>query len=244
MQTASGVAQSMVSIDHDYTGDDFSATLKAVNPSILEGGLTGTIVGSYLQSITPSLALGLEGVWMRQSLGTKPETALSYSGRYKGNDWVGTAQLQAAGVIEATYWRKLTEKVEAGVKLELAFPSAGMFGTTREGTASIGAKYDFRASTFRAQIDSAGKVGCYLDKRVAPSVSLSFAGEIDQVKVRDRLPLAMQTRLLTRLSNNQKLALRFPLNRRQRILWSSKRHLARRKSYRRSKERRCLESKH
>ncbi|KAL9625024.1 MAG: hypothetical protein Q9160_000753 [Pyrenula sp. 1 TL-2023] len=191
MQTASGVGQSMVSIDHDYTGDDFSATLKAVNPSMLEGGLTGTIVGSYLQSITPGLALGLEGVWMRQSLGTKPETALSYSGRYKGNDWVGTAQLQAAGVIEATYWRKLTEKVEAGVKLELAFPSAGMFGTTREGTASIGAKYDFRASTFRAQLDSAGKVGCYLDKRVAPSVSLSFAGEIDQVKQQPKIGLAV-----------------------------------------------------
>lgn len=184
MQVAPGVAQSMVSIDHDYTGNDFSATLKTMNPSILEGGLTGIVVGSYLQSITPSLSLGLEGVWQRQSLGTKPETALSYSGRYKGNDWIATAQLQAAGAIEATYWRKLTEKVEAGVRLELAFPSAGMFGSTREGSTAIGAKYDFRASTFRAQIDSAGKVGCYLDKRVAPTVSISFAGEIDQVKVR------------------------------------------------------------
>lgn len=183
MQVAPGMSQSMVSIDHDYIGNDFSASLKAMNPSLLEGGLTGIVVGSYLQSITPSLSLGLEGVWQRQSLGTKPETALSYSGRYKGGDWIATAQLQAAGAIEATFWRKLTEKCEAGVRLELAFPSAGMFGNTREGTTAIGAKYDFRASTFRAQIDSAGKVGCYLDKRVAPTVSISFAGEIDQVKV-------------------------------------------------------------
>ena len=183
LQVQPGAPISAVSIDHEYTGKDFSASLKTMNPSMLEGGLTGILVGSYLQSITPRLSLGLEGMWQRQSLGSPPQTALSYVGRYRGNDWVASAQVQGGGAFEAAYWRKLTEKVEAGVQLQLAFPSPGMFGSGREGNCAIGAKYDFRASVFRAQIDSAGKVGAFLDKRVAPTVSITFAGEIDQVKV-------------------------------------------------------------
>jgi mitochondrial import receptor subunit TOM40 len=38
-------------------------------------------------------------------------------------------------------------------------------------------------ATYRAQVDSAGKIGVVLEKRVAPPVTLTFAGEIDQVKV-------------------------------------------------------------
>jgi mitochondrial import receptor subunit TOM40 len=59
-----------------------------------------------------------------------------------------------------------------------------MGGPSRDGTTSIGAKYDFRASSFRAQVDSTGKVSCLLEKRIAMPISLSFAGEIDQAKVR------------------------------------------------------------
>jgi hypothetical protein len=33
----------LVQIDNDYTGRDFSASLKAFNPSCLEGGLTGIL---------------------------------------------------------------------------------------------------------------------------------------------------------------------------------------------------------
>lgn len=186
-QIMAGATQGMLQIDNDYTGSDFSASLKSFNPSILDGGLTGIFVGSYLQSVTPSLALGFEAIWQRQGLNTRPETALSYCARYKGSDWIASAQLQAQGVFAASYWKKLSERVEAGVDMNLQFaPSAQsimMGGPSREGTTSIGAKYDFRASTFRAQVDSAGKVSCLLEKRIAMPISLTFAGEIDQVKV-------------------------------------------------------------
>lgn len=161
-----------------------------MNPSVLDGSLTGIVIGSYLQSITPRVSLGAEGVWQRQALNARPETAISYCGRYKGDDWIASAQYLAQGVLNVSYWRQLTAQVEAGVDTQFQFapsaqPSAGMLGgIRREGTTAIGAKYNFRASTFRAQVDSAGKVGCYLEKRVAPVVSMTFAGEIDQVKVR------------------------------------------------------------
>ncbi|MBE7180697.1 MAG: hypothetical protein INR71_05730, partial [Terriglobus roseus] len=57
VQLAAG--QAMCSIENDYTGADFSASVKAMNPSVLEGGLTGIFVGSYLQAVTPRLALGM-----------------------------------------------------------------------------------------------------------------------------------------------------------------------------------------
>jgi len=64
-------------------------------------------------------------------------------------------------------------------------------GIRREGTTTVGVKYDFRMATYRAQVDSAGKIGVVLEKRVAPPVTLTFAGEIDQVKQTHKLGLAI-----------------------------------------------------
>lgn len=189
-QIAPGQSQTLVQIDNDYTGKDFSASLKSIAPSILDGGLTGVFIGSYLQSITPNLALGLEALWQRPSVNSRPETSVSYSGRYKGEDWIASAQLQAQGAVSAAYWRRLAEKVEAGVDFKLQFApgmggSAGMFSSlSKEATTTVGVKYDFRASVFRGQVDSTGKLSCLLEKRIGPPITMTFAGEIDQVKVR------------------------------------------------------------
>ncbi|KAL1959988.1 hypothetical protein VTO42DRAFT_656 [Malbranchea cinnamomea] len=195
VQIMPGATQGLVQIDNDYTGSDFSLSIKALNPSFLEGGLTGIFIGSYLQSVTPSLALGLEAVWQRAGLDARPETAVSYCARYKAKDWIASAQLQAQGVINASYWRKLSDKVEAGVNMDLQFAPSGhpMLGgqIQKQGTTTIGAKYEFRASTFRAQIDSSGKLACLLEKRVAMPISLTFAGEIDQVNQQAKIGLGV-----------------------------------------------------
>ncbi|KAH8683314.1 eukaryotic porin/Tom40 [Tricladium varicosporioides] len=188
--------QSMMQFDNEYTGDDFTASLKTLNPSMIDGGLTGIFIGSYLQSVTPSLALGLEAIWQRAALNQGPETALSYCAKYKGSDWVASAQLAAGGAISTSYWRRLTDKVEAGVDLNLQFAGlsgAGMMGgpVRKEGVTTVGAKYDFRMSTFRAQVDSTGKLSCLLEKRVAPMVQLTFASEMDHVKGAAKIGLAV-----------------------------------------------------
>lgn len=179
----------MAQFEHEYTGNDFTASLKMINPSTLEGGLTGIYLGSFLQSVTSKLALGMETVWQRPSLTQGPECAVSYCGRYKSNDWVATAQLQAAtGTLNTSYWRKLSDKVQAGVDMSLGLvPSPGGMmggGLQKEGVTTVGAKYDFRMSTFRAQADSKGKLSCLLEKRVAPTVMMTFASEIDHTTVR------------------------------------------------------------
>jgi mitochondrial import receptor subunit TOM40 len=203
----------MVQIENEYTGEDFSASVKALSPSIMEGGLTGIVIGSYLQSITPRLSLGLEGVWQRPALNNKPETALSYCGRYRGTDWIASAQWLSQGSLGASYWRRLTDKVEAGVDCQLQFApgfGAGMFGGARkEGTTTVGVKYNFSNSVYRAQVDSGGKFGVVLERRVAPPVTLTFAAEIDQWKV-CTTPLSKMIAsrlLLTQLQNTHKLGL-------------------------------------
>lgn len=180
---------SQFQLENDYSGKDFTAQLKAINPSALDGALTGIFVGSYLQSVTPRLALGLEAVYNRLSAVHGPESALSYAARYKGDDWIASGQLLTEGSLSAAYWKRLSEKVEAGVDLNLVLGApgmdAGMMGGApqKQGTATFGAKYDFRASSFRAQIDNSGKVACLLDKRVVPSVGITFSGELDHSKV-------------------------------------------------------------
>lgn len=184
----SGPGGAQVSLEQDYTGDDFTASLKAINPSGLEGELTGMFIGSYLQSVTPRLSLGLEGVWQKPGGGMGPDAAISYAGRYKGDDWIASAQLLTQGGLQLSYWRKLMDKVETGVDVNLQFAGLSganpmMGGARKEGVATLGAKYEFSRSIFRAQVDSQGKLGCLLEKVVAPPVRITFAGELDHVKV-------------------------------------------------------------
>ncbi|KAI5284475.1 translocase of outer mitochondrial membrane [Ascosphaera acerosa] len=198
-----GMAQGVMQIDNDYTGKDFTLSLKALNPSFLEGVPTGIYIAHYLQAVTPRLALGLEAMYQRQMAGARPDTAVSYCLRYKADDWLVAAQLQAQGALNASFWRRLSDKVEVGADMTLqvapaaAGPGGAMMGLKKDGTTAVGAKYEFRASTFRAQVDSAGKLGVLLEKRIAPPIMLSFSGELDQVKQTTKMGLAVSFEMAT-----------------------------------------------
>lgn len=200
VQIANG-QPSMLQLEHDYLGPDFSINFKSLNPSILDGVFTGVAVGSFLQALTPKLALGLETVYSAQSIAHPTDAAVSFFGRYASNDWIASAQLQAQGALIASFYRKVTDKVEAGIESNIGLTNpqqqammggSPASGPTIEGTTTIGAKYEFRQSVFRGQIDSNGKVACLLEHRVLPVVTVSFAGEIDHAKNASRLGLGLQ----------------------------------------------------
>lgn len=190
----------MVQLEQDFQGSDYSINFKALNPSLLDGTFTGIGVGSYLQSLTSKLAVGLETVYQAQSISHPPDAAMSFVGRYASDDWIATAQLQAQGSLNATFYRRVTDKVEAGIETSIGIqsPQALMAGPgapqgpTISGTTTIGAKYEFRQSVFRGQIDSNGKVACLLERRILPVISVVFAGEIDHAKSAARLGLGLQ----------------------------------------------------
>lgn len=178
-----------------------------MNPDFTSQAFQGVVVGSILQSITPRLSLGLESAWQRQAMGglggppgsvLPSETSTSFLARLCGQhkDWIAAATfVPSNGALTATYWKRLGEKVEAGVALDVkagstaAVPQGGglmaqpMIQRVREGTATVGLKYEFRSGMYRAQIDSGGRVSAYYDKRISPQIGLSFCGDIDHVKV-------------------------------------------------------------
>ncbi|KAG5642956.1 hypothetical protein DXG03_001838 [Asterophora parasitica] len=175
-QFSQTAGQNMIQLEHDYQGQDFSVNAKAINPGPTD--LTGIFVGSYLQSFTKNIALGFESIFQRPQPDLS-ELSTSYLAKYTSTDknWIATAQLQAAGIVQATYWQKLSEKVEVAADLQLmATPSR------RDAMATIGAKYDLRLATFRAQVDSTGKVAALLEQRFTPAFAFLVSGEIDHFK--------------------------------------------------------------
>ncbi|KAJ1309480.1 hypothetical protein OPQ81_006255 [Rhizoctonia solani] len=189
-------AQSMLQLEQDYQGQDFSLNFKAINPSPIDG--TGIYVGSLLQSVTPRLALGFETVHQRVGPGmaesmtsyllrwtSPPSTTSSLSsaagaaapGSHEPGKWIATAHLQAPGILQATYWQRLSEKVDVGADLQMIIAPG-----RRDAIATVGAKWDLRMSTMRAQIDSTGKVAALLEQRFAPTFAFLVGGEIDHVK--------------------------------------------------------------
>ncbi|CCD26630.1 TOM complex pore protein TOM40 NDAI_0I00610 [Naumovozyma dairenensis CBS 421] len=205
IQIANG-QPTMCQLEQDYQASDFSINLKTLNPQFAtkDGSFTGVAVGSLLQSITPQLALGLEVLYSRPQAIAPADAGVSYLTRYvsKKQDWIFSGQLQASGVLVASFWRKITPNVEAAIETTL---QAGMVpitdpvvGTpigiqpTVEGSTTIGAKYEYRQSIFRGIIDSNGKIGCFLERKILPTLSVLFCGEIDHFKNQSKLGCGLQ----------------------------------------------------
>lgn len=192
----------MCQLEQDYQANDFSVNFKTLNPSYLDGVFTGVAVASLLQSLSSNFAVGLESMYSRQAVSLPPDSAVNYFARYNAGNWIATATLQAQGALVGTFWRKVTDKVEAGLETQLAASAKpivdSMMGTpigyepVVEGQTTIGAKYEYRQSVFRGQLDSNGKVGVFMEKRVLPTVSILFSGEIDQSKNASKLGVGLQ----------------------------------------------------
>ncbi|CAR21270.1 Mitochondrial import receptor subunit TOM40 [Lachancea thermotolerans] len=196
---------SMCQLEQDYQGSDFSLNFKSLNPSVNSKGIfTGVAVGSILQSITPQFALGLEAIFSRGQAGMPADAAVSYVTRYVSpkQDWIFSGQLQANGALVASFWRKVAENVEAGLETSLQasmVPIADpVIGTpigiqpAIEGSTTLGCKYEYRQSVFRGAIDVNGKVGCFLERKILPTLSVLFSGEIDHFKQESKLGCGLQ----------------------------------------------------
>jgi hypothetical protein len=177
----------MIQLEQDYQGSDFAANLKAINTSPVD--FSGVYVGNYLQSVTRNLALGVESLVQRPQPGLV-DVSHSLLAKYTSSDrsWIATAQAQpATGILQATYYQKLSEKVDVAADLQLmAQPGR------RDAIATLGAKWDLRMATFRAQLDSSGKVAVLLEQRFAPTFAFLVAGEIDHFKVSHLMFLAIK----------------------------------------------------
>ncbi|CAG7855153.1 SubName: Full=Probable TOM40-mitochondrial import receptor (MOM38) {ECO:0000313/EMBL:CCA68912.1} [Serendipita indica DSM 11827] len=142
--------RSFLQLEHENSGVDYCLNLKAINPSPIDG--SGIYSASLLQSVSKRLALGIETNF--QSAPDGSDTLTTWHAKYTGrqNDWIATASFHTLGLLQASYWHKLSPQVEVAADLQLiATPMKRRRG-------AVGAKWDLRLSSFKAQLDSTGEI--------------------------------------------------------------------------------------
>lgn len=192
--------QAMCQLEHDYQGQDFSLNFKALNPDITGANFRGLLVGSILQSITNKLSLGLETVYTAMDPSGFNSASISLVGRYNAGDWIASAQLQAQGQLIASFWRKVAPNLEAGLETTISAQQQPVMGesmmpqiqTVIEANTVLGAKYEFRQSIYRGQLNSQGELGFMLEHRILPTVGLVFNAQVDQWKNTAKMGMGVQ----------------------------------------------------
>ncbi|XP_061616905.1 mitochondrial import receptor subunit TOM40B isoform X2 [Phyllopteryx taeniolatus] len=144
--------------DAEFRGKDFTATITLGNPNVLVG--SGIVVTHYLQSLTPSLALGGELVYHRRP--SEEGAVMSLVGRYTGTNYITTLTLGSAGA-HASYYHKANEQLQLGVEFEA---STRMQDTS----VSFGYQLDVPKANlqFKGSVDSNWVVGATLEKKLLP----------------------------------------------------------------------------
>lgn len=207
-QLATGGGNSMLQIEHDHVGTDYSINVKAVNPNPIDKmpsfsgkqkpatGLskwwnsttTGIFVASYLQSITPNLALGGEFLLQKPTPEMEEQTVslvARYSSKLPGRElapaapglpppppldpsYTFTATYQPGpGIFHLSYYHRLNARAELGSELQ-----ALIGGGRREAVATVGFKVDTLFATIRGSVDTQGKVQAVMEERMAQGLAL------------------------------------------------------------------------
>lgn len=196
--------QNMFHVESEYLGPAWTWNLKSLNPSVSDGA--GIYVASYLQSLSERLAVGVECVHQRNF--RFEETSFALVGKYTfprfqlhltdlgpndlvpeqpTQDPVFTWTLQSYGALHCSYVHPLSSKVE------LAAEWHAMLNTrARDSLLAIGAKYDFKQSTFKTMLDSQGKITSVLEQKLAPGISFLLSGELDHLKGASKFGYGLQ----------------------------------------------------
>ncbi|KAI0243691.1 translocase of outer mitochondrial membrane [Massospora cicadina] len=184
LQTGINEAQSAVTLEGNYAGPDNTFNIKTLNPSVSTG--TGILAASYLQSITKNLALGSEVAVQRPSPEME-DSAMSYVIKYATPQSTFVAQLHDKSVLEASYFRKVSDTAEFAANLQ-AVAAPG----NRDAICTLGAKFEFKQATMRTQIDTTGRVATLLEERIVPPLTLLLSADLDHFKGQSRFGLGVR----------------------------------------------------
>eukprot|EP00871_Galdieria_phlegrea_P001444 jgi/Galph1/22/GphlegSOOS_G4884.1 len=159
-ETSSQPNESKATWDLDYRGSDFCGQLKLGN--------MGIAAVSYLQSVTPNLALGGEGFYQ----GTTQFSAITAAGRYVTSDGIATCTIASFGPLVASYCHRVNPRVTLATEFFWDLRS-------RDSLVTAGYKFDLRQASIIGQIDSNGRVAALLEEKINPGLSFLLSGEID-----------------------------------------------------------------
>lgn len=170
-----------VQMTNDYRGDTYTASLTLGNPDILNG--SGVLVMHYLQSITPSIALGGELAYQRgPGLPGGQIVVVSAAGRYTNGESTISCSLGLAGC-HVCFHQKASQNLQVGVELEIN-------ARLQESTGTIAYQVDLPKADllFRGSVDTTWTVGAVLEKKLQPlPFSFALSGMLNHSKQQFRL---------------------------------------------------------
>ncbi|KAJ4832274.1 hypothetical protein Tsubulata_012221 [Turnera subulata] len=132
----------------------------------------GALLGmTYIQTVTPNLALGGEVFWA----GVPRKSGVGYAARYETDKMVATGQVASTGMVALSYVQKISQKVLLATEFMYNYLS-------RDATASVGYDYQLRQARVRGKIDSNGCVSAFLEERLNPGLIFLLSAEMDHKK--------------------------------------------------------------
>lgn len=145
------------------------------------------LYASYMQSITPALALGGDTVYdMGEGAGV-----FSLGGKYMGRDWTGVVMLAQYGQICLVQYIKHVSPGRMALVADLMLNPL-----TLESQTVLGAEVNMKQSRFLTTVDHGGKLAAVLESRVVPNaVTLILSAEIDHAKAEYRTGYGFQLNL-------------------------------------------------
>ncbi|XRB23021.1 mitochondrial import receptor subunit TOM40 [Pseudoscourfieldia marina] len=160
-QLAQEAMYSQIMADVDLQGTDWNAQVKLGNNEFY--GV------NYLQSVTPTLAMGGEAFW----LGSQRKSGVGFAARHSESaGHVATCQVATTGLLSLTYVHKASEKA--------ALASDFMWNwNAREATATFGYDYMLRQCRLRGRVDTNGVVACFLEEKLNVGVTFLLSAELD-----------------------------------------------------------------
>lgn len=163
---------SKASIDFDYRGVDFCSQLKLAN-----GGVAAV---SYLQSVTPSLALGGEGFYQ----GKSGFSAITAAAKYTHGPDVASLTVASFGPVIASYMHRVNPKSAFATELYID-------GRTKDSHMTLGYRFDLTSASVMGNIDSSGRISATVEERLNPILAFCLSGEIDHARGDSRFGFSM-----------------------------------------------------
>lgn len=200
----------MVQTELDYVGQSYALNAKLINadPVTGFGVLTASYLQSVTcrialgaevvlhrmqhplrRSLTISdVGCSFVGKWFLDGNTFKANESTTEGNNGKAEDASGvpvgggllTVSVQPSAAIQASYWHRVSPKIELAAEWQSVFSSQNQRGEMP--SAGLAARFDFKQAQIRAALDTTGKVSCVYEERVFPGFSLLLSGEIDHAE--------------------------------------------------------------
>lgn len=172
--TPSVALRAMASVSNEHNQDSLQVDLDFKGSNSYSGlrYMTGGVAtATYMQSVTPKLALGSELFYHHGRCITGLHGALKYG----TPDQVFTAKAGSFGSVELTYAHKVNEKVGFATELTYFHSQMCSFG--------VGAEFKLRQATYKGMVTSDCTVCATLEEKVVPGIAnFTLSGQINHKK--------------------------------------------------------------